>query len=107
MICLKLFGSPRSVSIICLQLAANWRTADLTDRQRAILSFSINLCHCQPLTDDMFDKLNQHGLTSDDAWDIGSVVALFALSNRMAFLTSMKPNQEFYLMGRVKRDKKD
>jgi len=50
-------------------------------------------------------RLAAHGLTQDDIWDIGAVVALFALSNRMAFLTSMKPNQEFYLMGRVKKEK--
>jgi alkylhydroperoxidase family enzyme len=53
----------------------------------------------------MFEKLYKHGFTADDAWDIGAVVSFFALSNRMAFLTNMKPNQEFYLMGRVKREK--
>lgn len=89
------------------QLSANWRTADITERQRAILEFAMDVCHCRPLTEETFDKLYKHGFTADDAWDIGSVASLFALSNRMAFLTNLKPNQEFYLMGRVKRDKKD
>ncbi|XP_052790133.1 uncharacterized protein LOC128224356 [Mya arenaria] len=88
------------------QLSANWRTADIDNRQRAILEFALDLCHCRPLTEEHFTKLEAHGLTQDDAWDIGSVVGLFALSNRMAFLTNMKPNKEFYLMGRVKKEKK-
>ncbi|XP_076070991.1 uncharacterized protein LOC143042520 isoform X1 [Mytilus galloprovincialis] len=89
------------------QIAANWKTADITDRQRAILEFADQLCHCKPLTDDNFEKLYEFGLTKDDAWDIGSVVALFALSNRMAFLTNMKPNEEFHLIGRVKREQNE
>ncbi|VDI06721.1 Hypothetical predicted protein, partial [Mytilus galloprovincialis] len=88
-------------------IAANWKTADITDRQRAILEFADQLCHCKPLTDDNFEKLYEFGLTKDDAWDIGSVVALFALSNRMAFLTNMKPNEEFHLIGRVKREQNE
>ena len=88
------------------QLAANWRSADITERQRAILEFAMEIAHCRSLTDDMFEKLYKHGFTADDAWDIGAVVSFFALSNRMAFLTNMKPNQEFYLMGRVKRETK-
>jgi alkylhydroperoxidase family enzyme len=66
----------------------------------------MEIAHCRSLTDDMFEKLYKHGFTADDVWDIGAVVSFFALSNRMAFLTNMKPNQEFYLMGRVKREKK-
>ena len=60
----------------------------------------------RPLTDQHFDELEKVGLTREDAWDIGAIAAFFALSNRMALLTSMRPNEEFYLMGRVKRAKK-
>lgn len=88
------------------QIAANWRTADLDDRQRAILDFSMDLCHCRPMSEDKIQNLEKHGLTKDDIWDIGAVVALFALSNRMAYLTNMKPNEEFYLLGRIKKEKK-
>ncbi|XP_069122063.1 uncharacterized protein [Argopecten irradians] len=88
------------------QLAANWKTSNIDARQHAILDFAMDVCHCRPLSEEKFDNLYKHGLTKDDAWDIGAVVALFALSNRMAYLTNMKPNEEFYLMGRVKREKK-
>ncbi|KAK3581435.1 hypothetical protein CHS0354_031755 [Potamilus streckersoni] len=87
------------------QLAANWRTAELDDRQRSILDFAMDLCHCQPLSEEKFQNLEKHGLSLEDAWDIGGVVALFALSNRMAYLTNMKPNKEFYLIGRVPKNK--
>jgi alkylhydroperoxidase family enzyme len=89
-----------------LQIATNWQTAKLDARQVAILEFAMDVCHCRPLSDGHYDNLEKHGLNKDDAWDIGAVVALFALSNRMAFVTNMKPNEEFYLMGRVKKEKK-
>lgn len=88
------------------QVAANWRTADLDDRQKAILEFAMEVAQCQPLQDSHFDALYQHGLDAEDAWDIGAVVALFSLSNRMAFLTNMVPNDEFYLMGRIPKKPK-
>ncbi|XP_033763153.1 uncharacterized protein LOC117344499 [Pecten maximus] len=88
------------------QLAANWKTSDIDGRQYAILDFALDVCHCRPLSEEKFENLYKHGLTKEDAWDIGAVVALFALSNRMAYLTNMKPNKEFYLMGRVKREQK-
>lgn len=88
------------------QVAANWETADLDERQRAILRFAIEVAECRPLQDSHFQSLYDHQLTQEDAWDIGSVVALFALSNRMAFLTNMVPNDEFYMMGRVPKSKK-
>lgn len=92
--------------IVIFQLAANWRTADLDDRQRAILEFAMDLCQCKPLSEERFSNLEKFGLDQDDAWDIGAVVALFALSNRMAYLANLKPNEEFYLMGRIKKEKK-
>ena len=88
------------------KVAANWETADLDDRQKAILGFAMEVAQCRPLQDSHFQSLYDHQLTQEDAWDIGSVVALFALSNRMAFLTNMAPNDEFYLMGRIPKAKK-
>ncbi|XP_045201889.2 uncharacterized protein LOC123555294 [Mercenaria mercenaria] len=88
------------------QIAANWKTADLDDRQRAILDVAMNICHCRALSEDKINSLKDYGLTRDDVWDIGAVVALFALSNRMAFTMNLKPNEDFYLMGRVKKEKK-
>lgn len=89
----------------CFQLAVNWQKADIDDRQRAILEFAVELCHCRTPTSSHFIALEQNGLSEEDAWDIGAVVALFAMSNRYAFLTDMKPNQEFYMFGRIKREK--
>lgn len=92
--------------ILADQLAANWQTADLDERQRAILDFAMDICHCKPVTDEKITSLEKHGLSKDDAWDIGSVTSFFALSNRMAYLMNLKPNNEFYLMGRVPKEKK-
>lgn len=88
------------------QLAANWKTADLDSRQYAILDAAMDICHCRPLSEEKLKTLEDQGLSKDDVWDIGAVVALFALSNRMAFTTNLKPNEDFYLMGRVKKEKK-
>uniref|UniRef100_A0A0B7BPF8 Carboxymuconolactone decarboxylase-like domain-containing protein n=1 Tax=Arion vulgaris TaxID=1028688 RepID=A0A0B7BPF8_9EUPU len=93
-------------TVLADQIVANWETADIDDRQRAILTFSITLANCQPLSDQHFEALYKHGLDKEDAWDIGSVVALFSLSNRMAFLTGMIPNEEFYMLGRIPRPPK-
>ncbi|XP_059179301.1 uncharacterized protein LOC131958343 [Physella acuta] len=92
--------------ILADQIAANWQTADIDDRQRSILNFALQVTKCEPLSETHFDALRQHGLDEEDAWDIGSVVALFSLSNRMAYLTSMVPNEEFYMLGRVPKEKK-
>ncbi|XP_005089733.1 uncharacterized protein LOC101864574 [Aplysia californica] len=89
------------------QVAANWKTADLDDRQRAILEFALEVAQCQPLQDSHFQALYQQGLNEEDAWDIGAVVALFSLSNRMAFLTEMAPNEEFYMLGRIPKKPKE
>ncbi|CAG5134767.1 unnamed protein product [Candidula unifasciata] len=94
-------------TILADQIAANWETADIDDRQRAILTFAMAVAKCQPLSDQHFEELYKHSLNQADAWDIGSVVALFSLSNRMAFLTSMRPNEELYMLGRIPRPPKD
>ena len=61
----------------------------------------------ETVKDEHIKALETHGLDSEDAWDIGAIAGLFALSNRMAHLTNMRPNDEFYLLGRIKKDKKD
>lgn len=84
------------------QLAVNYRKADITPRQSAMLAFAMKVCtDSASLIETDFAALREHGFTDEDAWDIGAITAVFGLSNRMANLTSMRPNDEFYLMGRV------
>ena len=84
------------------QVAINYLNADLTPRQRAMLDFAVKVAERshQVGTDD-FTALKSHGLTDEDIWDIGSIAALFALSNRVANLLALRPNDEFYTMGRA------
>jgi len=92
--------------LVADQVAANYRKADITPRQKAMLAFALKVAlRSSEIGDDDFAELKLHGFTDEDAWDIGAIAALFALSNRMANLTGMRPNDEFYLMGRVPRDK--
>jgi len=83
------------------QISANYRAADITPRQRAMLDFAVKVTErsAEIETGD-FDALRAHGFTDSDIWDIGAVAAFFNLSNRMANLAGMKPNAEFYSMGR-------
>ena len=86
------------------QVAANYRKADITPRQRAMLDFAMKVCQsAQTIEDADFDALKAHGFDDEDAWDIAAITAFFGLSNRMANVTGMQPNPEFYLMGRVPR----
>jgi uncharacterized peroxidase-related enzyme len=88
------------------QVAVNYRKADITPRQRAMLDFAMKICQAShTVEEDDFAALRAHGFSDEDAWDIGAITALFGLSNRMANLTSMRPNDEFYLMGRVPKVK--
>lgn len=83
------------------QIAANYRKADLTDRQKAMLDFAVKICNrSAEVVEEDFAELHAHGFSDEDIWDIGAITALFALSNRMANLTSMLPNDEFYNMAR-------
>ena len=88
------------------QVAVNHRTADLTARQRAILDFAtkVNLDPAA-ICDADFDALAEHGLDTEDVWDVAAITGLFGLSNRMATTAAIAPNPEFYLMGRVPRTK--
>jgi uncharacterized peroxidase-related enzyme len=88
------------------QVAVNYRKADITPRQRAMLDFAMQVCtDSASIGEADFARLREHRFTDEDAWDIGAITALFGLSNRMANLTSMQPNTDFYLMGRVPRVK--
>lgn len=83
------------------QLATDPRSADLSDRHRAMVDFAVTLTE-DPATVDhaALEKLREAGLTQEEIWDVGSVAAFFNLSNRMASLANMRPNAEFYEMGR-------
>ena len=88
--------------LIADQLAVNWRKADLPPRQRAMLSFALKVCErSQEIEEADFVTLREHGFSDEDAWDIAAITAFFGMSNRMANVTGMRPNDEFFLMGRV------
>lgn len=83
------------------QLAVNYRQAEITPRQRAMLDFALKVSQeSEALAADDFTVLRQHGFSDDEIWDIGAISAFFALSNRMAALTGMWPNEAFYTLGR-------
>lgn len=93
--------------LVADQVAVNYRKADISPRQRAILDFAMKVClHSDELEEADFPALHAHGLNDEDIWDIASITAFFGLSNRIASFSNMLPNPEFYLMGRVPKDKK-
>lgn len=93
--------------LIADQLATNYRKADITPRQRAMLDFAMKVCLNSAAVEEAdFAALRAHGFDDEDIWDIGAITAFFGLSNRMANLSGMRPNDPFYLMGRVPREKK-
>ena len=86
------------------QVATNYRTAEITSRERAMLHFAHEVnARSHEVTEADIAELAEHGFDPEDAWDIAAVTALFGLSNRMASVTGLMPNPEFYLMGRVPR----
>jgi uncharacterized peroxidase-related enzyme len=86
------------------QVAVNHRKAEITPKQRAMLDYALKVClHSNEIEESDFEALRAHGFTDDDIWDIGAITAFFGMSNRLANMASMKPNDEFYLMGRVPR----
>jgi uncharacterized peroxidase-related enzyme len=83
------------------QIAANYRKADITPRQKTMLDFAIKVsARAHEINDDDFATLQAHGFSEEDAWDIAAIAAFFALSNRLANFTDMRPNAEFYALGR-------
>ncbi|MEK9873632.1 MAG: peroxidase-related enzyme [Betaproteobacteria bacterium] len=92
--------------VIADQIAIDFRKADISDRQKAMLSFAVKLARTPELIEESdHEKLREAGFSKEDIWDIGAITSFFALSNRMAHLTSMRANQEFYLMGRIPKQK--
>jgi uncharacterized peroxidase-related enzyme len=92
--------------LVADQVAVNHLKADITPRQRAMLDFALKVAGESHLIGESdFEALRGHGFSSDDAWDIAGITALFGLSNRIANVSSMRPNDEFYLMGRVAKAK--
>jgi uncharacterized peroxidase-related enzyme len=88
------------------QVAVNYRKADITPRQRAMLDFAMKVCQkSDEIEDADFAALHAHGFNDEDAWDIAAITAFFGLSNRMASFSNMLPNPEFYLMGRTPKTK--
>jgi uncharacterized peroxidase-related enzyme len=91
--------------LIADQIAINYRKADVTSRQRIMLDFALKVAlRSQDISDSDFETLRAAGFTDEDIWDIGAIAAFFGLSNRMANLVNMRPNDEFYLLGRLPRN---
>ena len=87
--------------LIADQVATNYRKADITPRQKAMIDFAMKVSQTAQLVGDAdFDALKAHGFDEEDIWDIAAISAFFGLSNRMANVTSMRPNTEFYSLGR-------
>ena len=92
--------------LVADQVAVNHRKADIPPRQRAMLDFALKVCSNSHEVDEAdFAALRPHGFSDDDIWDIAAITAFFGLSNRLANVSGMRPNDEFYLMGRVPRAK--
>lgn len=92
--------------LVADQVAVNYRKADISPRQRAMLDFAVKVCTDSDQVEDAdFEALKAHGFDDEDIWDITAITAFFGLSNRMASVTGMVPNPEFYLMGRVPKAK--
>lgn len=88
--------------LIAEQVATNYRKADITERQKAMLDFAVKVSQeAYTIGDQDIEHMLAQGFTLEDIWDIGAIAAFFALSNRMANLTDMRPNDEFYMLGRV------
>ncbi len=87
--------------LIADQVGINYRKADITPRQRAMLDFAMKVAfEAYKIDDTDFVTLEAHGMSREDAWDIAAIASFFGMSNRMANVTSMRPNDEFYTMGR-------
>jgi uncharacterized peroxidase-related enzyme len=87
--------------LIADQVATNYRKADISDRQKAMLDFGMKVSQTAHLVGESdFEALKGHGFTEDDIWDIAGIAAFFGMSNRLANVTSMRPNTEFYSLGR-------
>ncbi|PWQ99898.1 peroxidase-related enzyme [Leucothrix pacifica] len=90
--------------LIADQIAVNYRKSDISERQRVMLDFAAKVCkQAEEVSEEDYQLLREHGFTEDDIWDIGAITAFFGLSNRMVNMASIRPNDEFYMLGRVPR----
>lgn len=87
------------------QVVVNYKNAELTPRENAMLDFAMAVCRSDTITEQHFESLEEVGFDREDAWDIAAIAAFFAMSNRLAHLADIRPNAEFYNMGRMPRDK--
>ncbi|WP_086479897.1 peroxidase-related enzyme [Oceanospirillum sanctuarii] len=93
-------------ALVADQVAINHKTADISERERVMLDFALYISQdVGELNDEWEQKLQSVGFSQDDIWDIGAITAFFGLSNRLVSLTNTPPNPEFYLMGRVPKEK--
>ena len=93
-------------ALVADQVAVNYRKANISDRQKAMLRFALKVAlRSVELDEADYRDAREHGFSDEDIWDIGAIASFFALSNRMADLTAMRPNDEFYLLGRVPKGK--
>lgn len=92
-------------ALVADQIATNYQKADITPRQQAMLDFAVMVAaDSASIDDDDIELLKAHDFSADDIWDIAGISALYALSNRMANFARIRPNDEFFLMGRLPRD---
>ena len=91
--------------LVADQVAVNYRKAEITPRQRAMLDFAMKVCtDPADISEDDFTRMAEHGFDDEDVWDITAITGFFGLSNRMATVSGMRPNPEFYTLGRVPKD---
>ena len=92
--------------LVADQVATNYRKADISPRQRAMLDFAMKVClRSNEIAESDFEPLRAHGFDDEDIWDIAAITAFFGMSNRLANFTGMRPNDDFYLMGRIPKAK--
>ena len=93
--------------LVADQVAVNYRKADISPRERAMLDFAMKVAlGASDVDEHDLAQLRPHGFTEEDIWDIAAIAAFFALSNRLANFTAMRPNDEFYLLGRLPKEKR-
>lgn len=93
-------------SLVADQVAVNHHKADITPRQKAMLDFAVKVClDSQSVGDQDYAELRAHGFDDEDIWDITAITGFFGMSNRMANVTSMRPNDEFFMLGRLPKNK--
>ncbi|KAM4808255.1 uncharacterized protein WCC33_004551 [Rhinophrynus dorsalis] len=87
------------------QVVINWNLADISQRERAMLEFAMAVAKTENITEEHFTKLEQQGFNREDAWDIAMITAYFAMANRIAHVMDLRPNKEFYTLGRLPKGK--